>query len=318
MVATGDSVGLRSNIGGRTVLEESKSSAAVMAAARPPLSSAARPISESQILDALKAVANTHPTPGYVREENLYGGTLETVRLVLRNVRPGARILDFGAGGADKTCALARLGYEMHAYDDLQDPWHLKDDNWRRLISFAASHGVQYLRAEPGVPWPYEPETFDMIMLDNVIEHLHDSPRELLVSLRELIKPGGVLFISVPNAGNLRKRLAVLMGGTNMARYDYFYWKEGSWRGHVREYVRGDIESLARYLNLTPMEIGGFDSLIGRLSKRQRMIWKFVTAIIPNGADSWKLVGRKEPGSQPMRQPPDERGLLRLLKRNEA
>lgn len=299
-------------------MDQFKPSSAGAPVVRPPATSTAGPATESQILDALKAIAQTHPIPGYAREGNLYGGTRETVRLVSRVVRPGGRILDFGAGGADKTSALARLGYEMHAYDDLQDPWHIKDDNWRRVIGFAESHGVRYTRAEPGKPWPYEPESFDMVMLDNVIEHLHDSPRELLVAIRELIRPGGLLFISVPNAGNLRKRLAVLMGGTNMARFDYFYWKEGPWRGHVREYVRGDIESLARYLNLTPVELGGFDSLIGRLSPRQRTIWKLVTKILPNGADSWKLVGRKEPGSQPMREPPDEGGLRRALQSHES
>jgi len=296
-------------------LDTIKSPCAAGAIATPWESDGGRRPSEAQIRAALEGVRDSYPIPMYVTEPKLCG-ILETVRVVLRNVPRGGRILDFGAGGADKTCALAALGYEMHAYDDLMDPWHLKNNNWMRLVEYASSRGVRYHRAEAGQPWPYQPDSFDMIILDNVIEHLHDSPRELLVGLRELIKPGGLLFISVPNAGNLRKRLVVLLGGTNMGRYDYFYWKEGPWRGHVREYVRGDIERLAEYLNLTPVELGGFDSLIGRLSGFRRTLWRAVVKVFPNGSDSWKLVGRKAPGSEPMNAPPDEVRLRKLLARN--
>ena len=48
---------------------------------------------------------------------------------------------------------------------------------------------------------------FDMIMLNDIIEHLHESPKELLLSLLALLKDDGILFITVPNAGNIKKRL---------------------------------------------------------------------------------------------------------------
>jgi len=46
---------------------------------------------------------------------------------------------------------------------------------------------------------PTEAESYDLVMLNDVIEHLHDSPRELLNDLIILIKPGGYLLITVPN-----------------------------------------------------------------------------------------------------------------------
>jgi SAM-dependent methyltransferase len=276
-------------------------------------SSSNHPVTDAEIFSVLREVRAAHPIRGYVKPDAEYGGTLDTIQLVLRNVPRGGRILDFGAGGADKTAALARLGYEMHAFDDLCDPWHLSNDNWRKIISFAESFGVHYHRAVAGEPFPYQPDSFDMVILDNVMEHLHDSPKGLLEELRKLIKPGGVLFISVPNAGNLRKRIAVLLGRTNMPRFDYFYWKDGPWRGHVREYVRDDMEKLARYLNLTPVELGGFHSLIGTIPRKYRRPWRALTAVFPNWSDSWKLVGRKEPGSRPMSEPPDENGIRSIL-----
>lgn len=280
-----------------------------------------RPGANGAALDALEAirrVAARHPVPGYSTDIAPTGGAVDTIRLVQRHVAPGGRILDFGAGGADKTCALGLLGYDMHALDDFSDPWHLEGDNWKRIIAFAAEHGVKYHRALPGEPWPYEPDSFDMVILDNVIEHLHDSPRGLLEAVRTLIKPGGLLFISVPNAGNLRKRIKVLFGGTNMPRYDYFYWKEGPWRGHVREYVKDDVVKLARYLNLEPIELGGWHSLIGTIPERYHRPWRALTAVFPNWADSWKLVARKPRIGGPMSEPPDENGLRRLLGRYQG
>jgi len=45
---------------------------------------------------------------------------------------------------------------------------------------------------------PYGPNSFDVIRLNNVIEHV-PSPRSLLQDIRRLLRPGGLLFISTPN-----------------------------------------------------------------------------------------------------------------------
>ena len=58
-----------------------------------------------------------------------------------------------------------------------------------------------------------------MVMSHDVLEHLHHSPRDLLNDLCELIKPNALLFITVPNAVNIRKRIDVLRGKTNLPDY---------------------------------------------------------------------------------------------------
>lgn len=47
---------------------------------------------------------------------------------------------------------------------------------------------------------PFEPESFDIITLWDVIEHLKN-PRPALSMCRQLLKDGGVLFIHTPNGG---------------------------------------------------------------------------------------------------------------------
>jgi SAM-dependent methyltransferase len=59
--------------------------------------------------------------------------------------------------------------------------------------------------------WPIL-EPFDVILLAEVIEHLHVPPTRVLGMLRHLLRPGGVLLIQTPNPVNLARRLALLGG----------------------------------------------------------------------------------------------------------
>lgn len=138
-----------------------------------------------------------------------------------------------------------------------------------------------------------------MVMLNHVVEHLHDSPRDLLNDLLTLVKPSGLLFITVPNAGNVRKRLDLLRGKTNLPPYEGYYWYPGRWRGHVREYVRGDLTQLCRYLGCEILELNGCDHMLQRLPPWAEAIYLALTAVFPGLKDSWTLVARKRPAWVP-------------------
>jgi 2-polyprenyl-3-methyl-5-hydroxy-6-metoxy-1,4-benzoquinol methylase len=51
-----------------------------------------------------------------------------------------------------------------------------------------------------------EPHSFDVVTLNSVLEHVNE-PRAMLCELRELLKPGGVLFVIVPNVDSLACRV---------------------------------------------------------------------------------------------------------------
>lgn len=135
-----------------------------------------------------------------------------------------------------------------------------------------------------------------MIMLHDVLEHLHDSPRDLMNDLLELVKPEGYLFVTVPNAVNIRKRLSVLFGRTNYPSFEDYYWYPSAWRGHVREYVREDLIKLSKYLNLEIVELRGCDHMLHRLPVASRPVYVLLTAIFSGWKDSWMLVAKKKRG----------------------
>jgi SAM-dependent methyltransferase len=52
----------------------------------------------------------------------------------------------------------------------------------------------------------FEPESFDVITLLSVLEHIND-PKAMLAQVRALLKPGGALFLIVPNVDSLACRV---------------------------------------------------------------------------------------------------------------
>jgi len=80
------------------------------------------------------------------------------------------------------------------------------------------------------------PKGFDVVVMADVLEHLHDQ-RRVLDAARRSLRPGGRLFISVPNIANLTIRVGLLFG--------FFVYRE---RGildetHVRFYTLSTIRS---------------------------------------------------------------------------
>ena len=247
--------------------------------------------------EAIRRTIETFPFEGYMTpEEGKTKGAYSNIAdTVLRHLQPGSAILDFGCGPCEKTAILQFLGFHCSAYDDLQDDWHKLPGNREKILSFANKCGIDFKQATGGL-MPFSKNSFDMIMLHDVLEHLHDSPCNLLNDLLELAKPNGLLFVTVPNAVNIRKRIDVLLGKTNLPPFEGYYWYPGSWRGHIREYVHNDLVLLADYLNLEVLELRGCDHMLQKLSSSIRPAYLFVTTLFPGWKDSWLLVARKKQG----------------------
>jgi 2-polyprenyl-3-methyl-5-hydroxy-6-metoxy-1,4-benzoquinol methylase len=222
----------------------------------------------------------------------------DRARIVSRYVRPGDRILDFGSGPCALAAILQSLGYRCSAFDDLQDPWHLQEGSRAAILKFAKETGVEFAGSD-GEGLPYSPESFSMVTVLDVLEHLHVSPRDLVNDLVSLLVPGGYLMIEVPNLVNIRKRIAVLLGRTNLAPFDSFYWWRGAWRGHVREFVKDDLVRLSNNLGLETVELRACDRMLFKVPRGLRSIYQVVTAVSPGWKDSWRLVGRKPEGWRP-------------------
>ena len=246
------------------------------------------------IKDSIKKLYKEFPFKNYLPKDSC--AHLNVANSVKSVLPKGAKILDFGSGPCDKTAVLQMMGYECHAFDDLMDDWHQKDNAREKILEFAKNTGIKFYLPDDrnNAEFPFIENQYDMIMLHDVIEHLHESPKELLEKLVKNLKPGGFLFISVPNAVNVRKRLAVIAGKTNYPPFACYYNYPGIWRGHIREYVKNDLEQTCNFLGLTKIVLKGCDHMLEKVPSFARVPYKIFTGVFDSLKDSCMLIARKD------------------------
>lgn len=122
-----------------------------------------------------------------------YIAKLEAVRAWLDRLPEGTRVLDAGCGEGVLVDEYAgRLAIEG------VDPNYSSD---------LVRHGSL-------TQLPYPDASFDRALCLDVLEHLtFDEQREALAELHRVVRPGGELFVSVPNLAHLQSRIHFLLLG---------------------------------------------------------------------------------------------------------
>jgi len=248
-----------------------------------------------QIDELYERLKSDFPFEGYVETASEIGKDL--AQLVLKVLPLGSKILDFGSGGCDKTALLSRLGYDCYACDDLCDEWHLENNNRELIMSFAQRENIKFHLIEDGVLPRFEKDFFDGVLIIDMIEHLHNSPRDLLNYLIDILRPQGFSFVAVPNSVNIRKRISVLVGKTNYCSLESFYFSKQPWRGHVREYTQMETEKLLRYQGLKVVSSSCINTVLHKHEKLRnryvKLVYKTITNMFPRWRDSILVIGQK-------------------------
>jgi SAM-dependent methyltransferase len=113
--------------------------------------------------------------------------------------RPGLQVLDLGC----------RDGALTSAYLDGNRVVGVDID--RAALAHADELGIETVWADLDQPLPFEDDSFDVVVVAEVLEHLR-FPEQLLSEARRVLVPGGTLIGSVPNCYRLKSRLRFLLG----------------------------------------------------------------------------------------------------------
>ncbi len=153
--------------------------------------------------------------------EAIYGAILKAVAdFDLRG-----SVLDFGAGVGSLTRLLQQCECfsPIAAADLMPKPADLES--------------VWWICADLNNPLPVARETFDAVIVAEVIEHL-ENPRALARELFRILKPGGTAIVSTPNNESWRSVLSLLVRG------HYVAFCDGSYPAHITALLRKDIERI--------------------------------------------------------------------------
>ncbi len=99
-------------------------------------------------------------------------------------LRAGQKLLDAGCGRAELLNAFAGLGLESYGCD-LEAPPPGSSDCEIRELDFTKE------------PFPYDTDTFDVVLSKSVIEHMQD-PSNYLAEILRVLRPGGLFILLTP------------------------------------------------------------------------------------------------------------------------
>ena len=112
-------------------------------------------------------------------------------------VPPGARMLEIGCGNGDYLSRARACGFVVTGIEFSE----------KTCDATRARFGGEVEILQAGVEdLPGADASYDVCVLSDVIEHVRD-PRQLLAQAHRLLKPGGVLFFTVPSLDSLPARL---------------------------------------------------------------------------------------------------------------
>lgn len=123
----------------------------------------------------------------------------ERIPLFQAAIGRGKRVLDLGC----RSGALTRHILEGNELVGL--------DVDAAALAKASDLGIEPVQANVEEPLPFEDASFDAVVAGELFEHLQ-FPDALVAEIARVLRPGGVLVGSVPNAFRLQGRLRFLLG----------------------------------------------------------------------------------------------------------
>ena len=133
------------------------------------------------------------------RDEGDFVFVPERIPLFREAIGTGRKVLDLGC----RSGALTRHFLEGNSVVGL--------DVDRAALAKAEALGIEPVEANVEEPLPFPDASFDAVVAGELLEHLQ-FPGALLAEARRVLRPGGVLVGSVPNAFRVQSRLRFLRG----------------------------------------------------------------------------------------------------------
>ncbi len=188
--------------------------------------------------DSAKA---SSPTPYLAAHRHEYIRTVQDIIQTAGSAN-GKKILEIGAFFGVVSVSLAKLGYDVTAADI---PEYIELDEPRRRYD-SLNVATVGLRLED-FRLPFPDESFDAVIMCEVLEHLNFNPLPLIKEINRVCKTSGVFYLSLPNQASIYNRLALLRGNSIQVSVDDFFGQlttDVIVNGHWREYTAADIRTM--------------------------------------------------------------------------
>lgn len=188
----------------------------------------------NSILQSVENAIHTQEERSYFwTHEIRYGFILEHIQKIAKGKK--LIILDIGCFPYHVGKALELLGHKIYGISSYHEP--IKQKN------------IAILNIEKD-KFPYENHFFDMVLFNEVIEHLPQSPVVPLKEIHRVTKKDGQIMITTPNITCSINRVKAMLGKSIMYPIDVFFEENGRgnniYHRHNREYTLSELGILLK------------------------------------------------------------------------
>ena len=203
---------------------------------------------DESIASVLRSLPKNEDTAAWIRAYADYhrNRLAQDVELLRRYAASAKSILEVGSAPLFLTIALKREGYDVCGLD-------LAPEHYASLIE---EHGLDIRKIDverERIPFP--DDSFDVILFNEVFEHLRIDLIFTVSELRRVLKPGGRLFLSTPNHRSLVGVWTLFWHHASCHVCPDLYVEHEKLRtlgfmGHVREYTAREVSGFLGHIGL--------------------------------------------------------------------
>ncbi|WP_162009540.1 methyltransferase domain-containing protein [Thermoplasma volcanium] len=160
--------------------------------------------------------------------------------------------------GSDKlVCNIGLSSFDKLAVNYLGDRYYCAVPNVEFLKSvdqlYISEQNIIYYDITKNNPEPNS--KFDLVIISETLEHIFADDEIVMRSIANLLRPNGIIYLTVPNAARHINRIKLLFGKNIFwSKYDIL---NGGY-GHIREYTVIEVKSmLEKYFDVR--QIYGFN-----------------------------------------------------------
>ena len=197
---------------------------------------------------------------------------IQVVLQILSGLRKKSvhRILELGSNPYMMTILMQRrFDFELELANYFEDGVNATDSlHVAELDGKRIEFPFRHFNIERNI-FPYPDDSFDCVLFCEILEHLLVNPDHAVAEMSRVIRPGGYLVVSTPNATRLTNLFFLAMG-RNI--WDW-YSANGPYGRHNREFTLAEVRSLLdRYgFDLVRADVQNIQPLARRFTYLQKL-----------------------------------------------
>ncbi|MDQ3378753.1 MAG: class I SAM-dependent methyltransferase [Actinomycetota bacterium] len=214
---------------------------------------------------------------------------VRAVELMRRRGFEGGDVLEVGAWFGSFALPLRRLGYEVVACDRYTS----YGDAFESHLELLRGEGIRIVSTtrEGELEQIGALGRFDVVLAGAVIEHVPHTPRHLLETLFDAVRPGGLLMLDTPNVARYWNRQTLARGETVFQPLEDQYLCEPPWEGHHREYTAGELRWMLERVGCEEVEVEFLDYNMLQFEELSAEHTECLAAIVEDPGQSDILLG---------------------------